>query len=217
MRIPSNEYCEELFDRYAVPAPIRRHSEVVESVGRFLAESLDAADVPIDVELVTVGCKVHDAFKAASLEQLEPRPEWNYAPSARELQVWRELRARYAGMHETLVAAEMFRPDFPEFADFVAKIGSTGNPTYLSERLELKVLHYADWRVQFDQLIGFDERLAYLRDAYKGQWIDKGASWWEETLAAEKDLEAEIFGPLDFSPDELRSVMVRASVLPAVA
>lgn len=212
MKIPTELHCEQLFVRYAVPAPIRRHCAVVESVGRLLAEQLDEAQVEIDVELVAIGCRLHDAFKAASLEQLEPRPEWGYVPTERELVAWRELRARFAGMHETLVAAEVLRPEFPEFADFVAKIGSTGNPTYLTERLELKVLHYADWRVQFDQIIDFDERLDYLRDAYRRQWIDKGEHWWEETLAAEKQLEAEIFAPLDFAPTELAGRLRREPV-----
>jgi len=212
MQLPTQRYCETLFERHAVPSPIRRHCNAVEAVGRFLAEQLHESGIAIDVELVTVGCKVHDAFKAASLEQLNPRPEWGYVPSERELAVWRDLRSRYAGLHETLVAAEIFRAEFPEFADFVAKIGSTGNPTYLSERLELKVLHYADWRVQFDQIIGFDERLDYLRDAYKDQWIDKGKDWWEKTVLAEKELEAEIFRSLSFRPAELAYAMGRESL-----
>ena len=207
MQIPTQSQCEALFDEYAVPAPIRRHCAVVEAVGRFLSEQLYEAGITIDVELVVIGCKVHDAFKAASLEKLDPRPEWGYVPSERELAVWRDLRTEFAGLHETLVAAEMFRAEFPEFADFVAKIGSTGNPTYMSERLELRVLHYADWRVQFDEIIDFDDRLDYLRDAYRGQWIDKGEDWWEQTLADEQALEAEIFRPLSFTPPELVAVM----------
>lgn len=212
MEIPTEERCEALFETYAVPAPIRRHCAVVESVGRFLADQIRDAGVAIDVELVVIGCKVHDAFKAASLEKLDARPEWGYVPSDREIAAWRTLRARFAGRHETLVAAEVLRPDYPEFADFVAKIGSTGNPTYLTEGIELKVLHYADWRVQFDHIIDFDERLDYLREAYKGQWIDKGEGWWEKTLDAEKDLEAELFGPLAFTPAELADAMERQPV-----
>lgn len=207
MNIPTERECEQMLEEYAVPPPIRRHCEVVESVGRFLAEELDAAGVGIDINLVATGCRLHDAFKAASLERLEPRAEWGYMPTQRERLKWRELRATFAGVHETLVAAEMLRGEFPEFADFVAKIGSTGNPTYLDGRLELRVLHYADWRVQFDRIIDFDDRLNYLRDTYRGQWIDKGEGWWEQTLAEEKALEAEIFRPLSFQPAELATVM----------
>lgn len=211
MRIPTTDYCEALFDEYAVPAPIRRHCAVVERVGRMLAEDLRHAGVDIDVDLVVIGCKIHDAFKAASLPELIPRPEWGYEPSARELEVWAKLRERFTGVHETIVAAEMFAPEFPEFAGFVAKIGSTGNPTYLTEGLELKVLHYADWRVQFDEVIDFDDRLAYLGETYKGKWIEKGAGWWDEMLAAEKLLESEIFAALPYGPRDLPDQLAAAS------
>ena len=206
-RVPSEDYCHALYDQYAVPETIQRHCRKVAEVGVFLAKKLKEAGTKVDAELVTAGCLIHDAFKTASLEKLEPRPEWGYTPSERELEVWRELRARFAGMHETLVAAEMLRGEFPEFADFVSKIGSTGNPTYLTERIELKVLHYADWRVQFDQIISFDDRLEYLRETYKHKWIDKGEGWWDQKLQEEKDLERELFQHLNFSPDELTAAM----------
>ncbi|MDD5750973.1 MAG: hypothetical protein PHS73_00445 [Candidatus Peribacteraceae bacterium] len=207
MKIPSEDFCRDLFDRYAVPDTIRRHCDKVAEVGTFLAKKYRDTGVEIDVELVTIGCRLHDAFKAASLPKLEARPEWGYTPSEREIQVWRELRSRFTGMHETLVAAEMLRDEFPEFADFVSKIGSTGNPTYMTNRVELKILHYADWRVQFDQIISFDARLDYLREAYKHKWIDKGEGWWEQKLQEEKILERELFRHLPFAPDELAVAM----------
>ena len=211
MKIPSREYCDALIEEYAVPAPIRRHCAVVERVGEQLARDLRDAGVPVNVELVVVGCRLHDAFKAASLPELVARPEWGYEPSDRELEVWAALRERFTGMHETIVAAHILADEFPEFSAFVAKIGSTGNPTYLTERLELKILHYADWRVQFEEIIEFDDRLDYLRDAYRHQWIDRGETWWEDTLAAEKKLEAEIFEPLDYTPGDLADRLQQAS------
>jgi len=207
MKLPSKAYCQDLLERYAVPEPIRRHCAKVTEVGVFLAQKLAEAGVDVDVELVAIGCSLHDAFKAASLEKLEPRPEWGYTPSQQELEVWRELRKKYTGMHETLVAADVLRAEFPDFADFVSKIGSTGNPCYLVECIELKILHYADWRVQFDEVVSFDDRLDYLRDAYKDKWIAKGEGWWEQKLDEEKSLEREIFDTLSFTPDELLGEM----------
>jgi len=214
MKFPNDSYCDQLFDQYAVPEPIRRHCAKVAEVGAFLAQQLSRAGVTIDVELVRIGCRVHDAFKVASLPELVAKPEWGYEPSERELAVWKDLRSKYTGMHETLVAAEMFRDEFPEFSKFVALIGSTGNPTYLDASLEIKVLHYADWRVQFDQIASFDDRLEYLRGAYQDKWIEKGADWWEQTLAREKQLEAELFKPLSFEPDDLKTVLKEASSSP---
>jgi len=211
MKYPNDAYCDQLLDRYAVPEPIRRHCAKVAEVGTFLAQQLREAGVTIDIDLVRIGCRVHDAFKVASLPELVAKPEWGYKPSEREIAVWRDLRGEYAGMHETLVAAEIFRDEFPEFSEFVALIGSTGNPTYLDASLELKVLHYADWRVQFDQIASFDDRLEYLRGAYQEKWIEKGADWWEQTLAREKQLEADLFAPLSFQPDDLEAVLKEES------
>ncbi len=211
MKIPSREYCDALIEKYAVPAPIRRHCAVVERVGEQLARDLREAGVLVDVGLVVVGCRLHDAFKAASLPKLIARPEWGYEPSDRELKVWTTLRERFTGVHETIVAAQILAEDFPEFSAFVANIGSTGNPTYLTERLELKILHYADWRVQYEEVIDFDDRLDYLREAYRHQWIDKGETWWQNTLAEEKKLEAEIFEPLGYAPGDLTDRMRQAS------
>ena len=189
MLIPTEEYCHALYEQYAVPKNIRRHCKKVAEVGVFLAGKLKEADIKTDENLVKVGCLIHDAFKVASLEKLEAHPEWDYIPSGREIEVWQEFRKRFVGVHETLVAAEMLRDEFPEFAGFVSKIGSAGNPVYMTGCLELKILHYADWRVQFDQIISFDSRLDYLRVAYRHKWVDKGEGWWEQKLREEKGLE----------------------------
>ncbi len=207
MKIPSQDYCRFVYEKFAVPSTIQRHCIKVAQVGVFLAQKLKEAGAEVEVELVMAGCLLHDAFKAASLSKLEAKPEWQYLPSEREIEVWKQLRERYAGIHETLVASDILREEFPEFANFVSQIGSAGNPTYLRGGIELKILHYADWRVQFDQIVSFDSRLEYLRNAYLHKWIDKGKMWWEQKLQEEKNLEAELFSHLPFTPDELDRVM----------
>lgn len=206
MRIPSNEYFENLLNEYHVPNPIRQHCEVVTKVGVILANQLLQAGVEIDVALVEAGCRVHDAFKAASLKELTPIPEVGYVPSQEEIKVQKELSQRFQGIHETLIASQMLQSEYPEFADFVSRIGSTGNPCYLEEGIELKVLHYADWRVQLDQIISFDDRLAYLCKTYKDSWEKTGISW-DVRYQQEKEIEREIFDKLDYSPDELASIV----------
>lgn len=208
MRIPSNEYFANLLNEYCVPNPIRRHCEVVTKVGVILAKQLLQAGVHIDVLLVEAGCRVHDAFKAASLKELTPIPELGYVPAEEEIEIQKRLSKRFKGIHETLIAAQMLQSEYPEFADFVSRIGSTGNPCYLEEGIELKVLHYADWRVQLDQIISFDDRLAYLCKAYKDSWEKTGISW-DVRYQQEKEIEREIFKKLDYSPDDLARIVER--------
>jgi hypothetical protein len=203
MNTPDSAYVQALFEDYAVPAPIRRHCEAVATVGGFLAQQLRHVGAPVDAELVAAGCLLHDAFKAATLEVLDARPEWGYQPSERELVAWRDLRKRFATVHETVIAARILRVDFPEFAGFLARVGSIANPMYRSGRLELKLLHYADWRVQFDQVVDLEERLAYLREKYTDDRADSSAEAWATTVKAEKELEADIFAWLPFEPSAL--------------
>lgn len=208
MKLPSRIYCEELFEKYAVPAPIRRHCEAVARVGVFLGERLLQAKVCVDNDLIEIGCRLHDAFKAASLKELIPCPEWGYSPSRRELEIWSELRSRFNNTHETMIAAQILNEEFPDFSKFVSLIGSTGNPSYLSGGMELKIVHYADWRVQFDKIISFDERLNYLCETYKDSWIKSGIPW-DKRYIEEKSLENEIFTHLSFAPDDLAAEMER--------
>lgn len=210
MKLPSREYIRaELFDKYAVPSTIRRHCEKVRAVGEVLATGLHNDGVQIDLELVDRGCLVHDAMKAVTLPTLVANPEFSYVPSAREIEVQTRLKERYAGLHETLITADILRPSFPEFSDFVASIGSTGNTTYLDGGIELKVIHYADWRVQFDRIVPFRDRLQYLKDTYLHRYPDKGDEWWETAVKKELELEQEIFTHLSFKPDDLAGVMER--------
>lgn len=208
MELPSPEYIRtELFDKYAVPSTIRRHCEKVRDVGEILAAGLHNDGVQVDLELVDRGCLVHDAMKAVTLPTLTANPEFRYIPSAREIEVQARLKERYTGLHETLITADILKPVFPEFSEFVAQIGSTGNPTYLNGGIELKVIHYADWRVQLDRIVPFRDRLQYLKDTYLVRQPEKGDAWWEAAVEKELQLENEIFRHLPFRPDDLAQVM----------
>ncbi len=176
-------------------------------MGEVLAIGLRDDGVQIDLDLVDRGCLVHDAMKAVTLPTLVANPEFRYVPSAREIEVQARLKQRYAGLHETLITADILRPSFPEFSDFVANIGSTGNTTYLDGGIELKVIHYADWRVQFDRIVPFRDRLQYLKDTYLSRQPEKGDAWWEAAVKKEMELEQEIFVHLPFQPDDLARVM----------
>lgn len=208
MELPSPEYIRtELYDRYAVPSTIRQHCEKVRDVGEVLATGLHRAGVQIDVPLVDSGCLVHDAMKAVTLPTLIANSDMGYVPSAREIEVQTELKRRYPGLHETLITADLLKAPFPEFSEFVAQIGSTGNPTYLEGGIELKVIHYADWRVQFDRIVPFRDRLQYLKDTYLVRQPEKGDAWWKAAVEKELQLEDEIFRHLPFRPDDLAQMM----------
>lgn len=208
MKLPSPEYIRsEIYERYAVPSTIRQHCEKVRDVGEVLANGLQIVGVQVDIPLVDSGCLVHDAMKAVTLPPLTANPSMDYIPTAREIAVQAELKGRYPNLHETLITADLLKPEFPDFSRFVANIGSTGNPTYLDGGVELKIIHYADWRVQFTRIVPFKDRLQYLKDTYLSRQPEKGDAWWEAAVEKELQLEDEIFRHLPFKPDDLAHIM----------
>jgi uncharacterized protein YnzC (UPF0291/DUF896 family) len=179
---------------------------MVTKVGVTLATHLKSAGKDIDVGLVEIICRVHDAFKGVSLEDKHLKEA---GLSQEEIMYWAKLRAKYPeGTHETLVAAAELKEDYPEFAETIVKnIGATNNPCYLLTELayglELRVSHYADWRVHFENIISFENRLENLRKAYFSSTTEE----WEDRKRKEISLEEKIFSHLDFTPDELSQIV----------
>ena len=212
MKIPSFEYCNHLWVNHNVPFSVRRHCETVTKVGVMLARHLQRAGVEIDVKLVEIGCRVHDAFKPISLSNEDLQTS---GLTQEAIDFWNKMRTKYTSNegrveHETIVAARELNFEFPEFSEnFVKNIGSTNNPCYLNKELtyglELRVSHYADWRVQFDQIISFDDRLEYLHRT----WFNSSKDEWEMRKSKEKALEKEIFDHLTFTPDELEQTFTQ--------
>lgn len=203
MKVPSRRYCMDIYERFCVPSPVRRHCLRVAQVGLVLVDH-QANDSLFDREVVERGCLIHDAFKAATLAEMRPIPELDWSgPTERELRARDELRATYPALHETEIAARVVSDGYPEFSDLVRSIGSTGNPAYLSASLDVQVMHYADWRVQLTDVVSFDERLDYLGRTYATAWKERGPDWWSRMRQHEVDLEARIFQGLPFSPDDL--------------
>jgi hypothetical protein len=179
----------------------------VTKVGNVLAGHLSRAGVDVDLLLVEAGCRMHDIFKAAALkEDLKPEPQYKYVPTPIEVSFWREMRERFPNTHETLIASKMLQDEFPEFANFIAQIGSVRNPCYVDAGLEIKIIHYADWRVEHDRIISFEDRLEMLRSKYKEGWLQIGIST-EAWTKQEKTIEEELFKHLDFCPDDLAQVV----------
>jgi hypothetical protein len=199
VKLPSEAECEKLLERYATSS-IRRHVARVRDVGVFLAKQLEKKGVDIDVELVSAACLLHDLMKLATFESLDPQPAFGFVPTPHEIATWKEMRERYKGMHETQITASVLRGDFPEFAEFIAELGSTQDPRYFAGSLEIKLVHYADSRVQSDTIVALRERLAYLEKKYASE---EQRALWEERVAKELALENEIFLRLDIAPENL--------------
>ena len=210
MELPTKQECLKMFEEYLVPKCVYRHCRKVSRAGVALAEALKRNGVDVDIPLVEIGCLLHDMMKVYSLPNLNPKPEAGYyGATDEERLLWEKLRSQFEGLHETLILSKVLEPRYPEFAHFVSRIGSTGNPTYFEGPIELKIIHYADWRIENDVIVSFSERLEYLTKTYKHKWQKQGWAWWEHILNRERDLERELFDHLDIAPDNLARVVIR--------
>ena len=114
MKIPSYKCCNNLWNQYHVPLSVRRHCETVTKVGVVLAGALQRAGVEIDVTLVEIGCRLHDTFKAVSLNDDDLACA---GLTQEEIAQWAKVRAKYPeGTHETIVAAYELEPEYPDFS-----------------------------------------------------------------------------------------------------
>ena len=204
MNLPSVAECDQLFARYHVPKNIHKHCWAVSRLAVRIAEQLKARGIVINVELVRIGSLLHDWMKAAALEKLGSSKQFPYEPTAEEIASWEELRARFAGKHESEIAAELLKDDYPELAAFIRGEGALSHELPTERGWEEKVVHYADWRVLGEKIIPLKERLQDFFERYYEKIVgDGGLERWKLVVAAEEQAEREICGVLQAKAEEL--------------
>lgn len=200
MLLPTREYCERLFERYKVPAHIKRHCVKVNQVAIFLAKKLKE---PVDIELVDRLSLLHDLMKATALKELKKDERFGAPePTKEELAMWKSLKEKYHGMHETEIAHEILKDKYPEFAKAMLEEGKRDVPIK-SKRIEAQIVQYADWRVFQETIISLKERIADLSNRYKAVHEKEGLNKWKAMQRDILEFEKELFKKLDFKPEDL--------------
>ena len=203
MKIPSKEECLKLFDRYKVPDNILLHSKKVKEVSLFLAEKLIEKGAEIDLELVESGALLHDLMKAVVLEKLAVDEKFKLKEVTREqIEMWQELKKKYAGKHETEATYDILKDDYPEFAIFIRDIGVIRD-NLENVSWEEKIVHYADWRVFVDDIVSLQERLEDLHNRYHGKSTKDQEITWDAKSKVQFTSEKEIFDMIGMKPEEL--------------
>ena len=121
MNVPTLQECYELFDRYKVPGTVRAHCGMVYQVASSLAQQLIKQGYPLRLEIVKPFALLHDFMKAVVLERLDG-PPYNYKPTAEEMEMHAQLRAKYTGHSETYVAHQILQEKYPEFASLFLQL-----------------------------------------------------------------------------------------------
>lgn len=175
--IPAPAECLRLMEEYQMLPNIRAHSLVVARIAELLALALRRRGDKIDLELTVAAALMHDIGKSFCLDN-----DRNHATLGRDICLRHDLHelAPLVAQHVVLEAAS-----FPA--------------TPLSAK---ELVYYADKRVNHDQIVSLDERLAYIMDRY-GQNDPLRQAAIRENFEGCLVIEGAIFKGLDFGPQDL--------------
>lgn len=202
MKLPSVKECEALFRQYHVPKNIEAHCKAVSVFAFSIAQKLQEKSVSINIELVKIGALLHDLMKAVTLESLDGTGKFAYTPNSDEIAMWKQLRVRYPGIHETEITSKLLSPNYPELAKFLKDEGNASlTPTFTS--WEVKVVHYADWRFIGTTFVPLNVRMDDIFQRYARKNKIGGIKDWDIFVSEQRKAEKEISDALQCSPEDL--------------
>ncbi len=174
-----------MMDKYQMLDNIKSHSLVVANVAYLISTSLLDAGITISIEKVVAGALMHDIGKTPSLE---------------------------SGQDHSKIGKQIcLENDFYEISDIVAEHVRLKNYSMNGLFFETEIVFYSDKRVNHDQVVSLDERLAYILERY-GKGNEKRCSAIKGNFEQCKKVEKKLFSRLDFSADRLAD-MVRNDVI----
>jgi tRNA threonylcarbamoyladenosine biosynthesis protein TsaE len=184
---PSREEINEWRNEMLLPEHIGRHCDAVSDVCTQLGEIFLKRGVPLRPMLLRRSAEVHDLLRFLDFRRGGIAGPENHSPE--QLQLWAEIRERYAGLrHEPACAAFLREKGYPAVAEVVAVHGFT-IPTPLRTTIEQQLLYYADKRVIIDQRVTLAERFEDFRKRYcDGKQTAEADAWHQEVLNVEAHL-----------------------------
>ncbi len=178
--VPSIQECYQLMDTYRMLDNIRAHSVVVAKVARLIAQDLREEHIDISVEIATAGALLHDIGKTASLQTGHDHSE-----------IGRQI---------------CLKNHLDEIAAIVAEHVRLKDYALNGSFSEKEIVFYADKRVNHDQIVGLDERLAYILNRYsKGQ--EQLSRAIKKNFSLCRLVQEKLFRRLPFSPEALSNMV----------
>jgi putative nucleotidyltransferase with HDIG domain len=174
--IPSIETCFELMDKYQMLENIKAHSIVVTKVAHLITVGLRNAGLDISLEMVLAGALLHDIGKTPSLGTGRDHSE-----IGRQICLENQLDET-----ASIVAEHVRLKKYSLNGDYSVK----------------EIVYYSDKRVNHDQIVSLEERLAYILDRY-GKNKEEFCRAIRMNFELCKKVEKKLFKKLDFSPESL--------------
>ena len=174
--IPSPPQCFQLIASHKMLDNIKAHSLVVARIAEFITMELNDKGMQIPLDLVVAAALLHDIGKTQCLNTNKD--------------------------HARLGAEICLQHDLHEIAPIVAQhviLERSFPDTELSAR---EVVYYADKRVNHDQIVSLQDRLAYIIDRYS-QNNPRRQQAINHNFIRCCTIEEGLFASLDFEPDSL--------------
>lgn len=174
--IPRPADCFALMSQYEMLDNIRDHSLVVARVAEFISLGLKGKGIHLDLDLVVSGALLHDIGKTACL---------------------------HTDRNHALLGADICRRHgFEEIADLVAQHVILDNDLPPRPDDARQIVYYADKRVNHDQIVSLEERLAYIIERY-GQNDAMRCQAIRDNFSRSFAIERVIFSHLPQEPEDL--------------
>ncbi len=183
LRIPGIRECVKLMEQYGMLDNIRRHSLVVARVSAAIIKGLQDADraSPLpDLRLAISGSLLHDIAKTPCLGE----------------------RCNHARIGAEICRQHGFDHLAPIVEEHVILRQHDPRRYRQGHFLTREIVYYADKRVRHHEIVGLEERLAYILEHY-GRDDPHRHRLIRENFAQCVELEDQLFRFLDFSPAEL--------------
>jgi uncharacterized protein len=178
--VPSIQECYQLMDAYRMLDHIRAHSVIVAKVACLIAQGLCQARIDISVKTTTAGALLHDIGKTASLKS--------------------------GGDHSEIGRQICLEHHLDEIAPIVGEHVRLKDYSLNGNYSEKEIVFYADKRVNHDQVVSLNERLAYILERYsRGQKQLSEAIKKNFSLCSQ--VQEKLFRKLSFSPEDLHHMV----------
>ena len=183
--IPSVNECLDLMEQYHMLPNIKDHSIVVTGVAKIIATGLTKVGHELSMDRIIAGALLHDIGKTACLDN-----EDDHAAKGVEICLAHNLEpiADIVGEHVIL------------------KNYSTGNIF-----TETEIVYYADKRVNHDEVVSLEERLAYILERYGMNNVVRYEAI-KRNYALCQDLEKRMFSSLSFEPIDISRLLQEAPI-----
>lgn len=200
MKLPTEQQCMGYFRQYCVPKSIVEHCLNVRKVAVFLAKKIQFNGIEVDIEFVNCMALLHDLFKAVTLSELKPNTFFNYNYSEEEIQMWKQLKAKFPNLYEGKIFYLIFKDEFPELAIALRDLSNQAENKSWEEML----VHYADGRVLQNEVVTLNKRINYLQKRYNFD-----LNYLEQKKKEIFEIETKIMQAVNIHPENLAEEMVK--------